>query len=36
LDNTVAEVWKSNEQEAIKRAREFTESFAMKVDKKEG
>lgn len=29
LDNNVAEVWKSNEQEAIKRAREFTESFAM-------
>ena len=30
LDNTVAEVWKNNEQEALKRAREFTESFAMK------
>lgn len=37
LDNTVAEVWKSNEQEALRRAREFTESFAMKAgDKKEG
>ena len=30
LDNTVAEVWKKNEAEAIRRAREFTESFAMK------
>ena len=30
LDNTVAEVWKNNEAEAIRRAREFTESFAMK------
>ena len=30
LDNTVAEVWKNNEQEALKRAKEFTESFAMK------
>jgi ubiquitin-conjugating enzyme E2 N len=37
LDNTVAEVWKSNEQEALRRAREFTQSFARKVDdKKEG
>lgn len=38
LDNNVAEVWKNNEQEALKRAREFTESFAMKQnsgDKKE-
>jgi ubiquitin-conjugating enzyme E2 N len=30
LDNTVAEVWKNNEAEAIRRAKEFTESFAMK------
>lgn len=30
LDNNVAEVWKSNEPEALRRAREFTESFAMK------
>lgn len=30
LDNNVAELWKSNEQEALKRAREFTESFARK------
>jgi ubiquitin-conjugating enzyme E2 N len=30
LDNTVAEVWKKNEAEAIRRAREFTECFAMK------
>uniref|UniRef100_A0A7S4MUJ9 E2 ubiquitin-conjugating enzyme n=1 Tax=Odontella aurita TaxID=265563 RepID=A0A7S4MUJ9_9STRA len=30
LDNTVAELWKSNEGEAMRRAREFTESFAMK------
>ena len=30
LDNTVAEVWKKNEPEALRRAREFTESFAMK------
>lgn len=30
LDNNVAEVWKKNEAEAIRRAREFTESFAMK------
>ena len=34
LDNNVAEVWKNNEQEALKRAREFTQSFAMKADKK--
>jgi ubiquitin-conjugating enzyme E2 N len=30
LDNNVAEVWKSDEPEALRRAREFTESFAMK------
>lgn len=30
LDNNVAEVWKKDEAEAIRRAREFTESFAMK------
>merc|ERR1719484_334737 len=30
LDNAVAEVWKANEKEALKRAREFTESFAIK------
>ena len=30
LDNAVAEVWKKNEAEALQRAREFTESFAMK------
>jgi ubiquitin-conjugating enzyme E2 N len=30
LDNNVAEVWKNNEAEAIQRAKEFTESFAMK------
>ena len=29
LDNTVAELWKSDEAEAMRRAREFTESFAM-------
>ncbi|OEU16300.1 ubiquitin-conjugating enzyme [Fragilariopsis cylindrus CCMP1102] len=28
LDNNVAEVWKNNEEEALKRAREFTKSFA--------
>ena len=33
LDNTVAEVWKKNEAEALKRAREFTESFAMNGSK---
>merc|ERR1711957_183011 len=30
LDNGVAEVWKTDEKEALKRAREFTESFAIK------
>jgi ubiquitin-conjugating enzyme E2 N len=30
LDNTVAELWKSDEKEALRRAKEFTESFAMK------
>lgn len=30
LDNNVAEVWKKDEAEAIRRAKEFTESFAMK------
>merc|ERR1711982_44838 len=30
LDNNVAELWKSNEPEALKRAREFTQSFATK------
>mmetsp|Transcript_9110 Transcript_9110/g.13644 ORF Transcript_9110/g.13644 Transcript_9110/m.13644 type:complete len:159 (+) Transcript_9110:126-602(+) len=30
LDNTVAELWKTNEKEALRRAKEFTESFAMK------
>ena len=30
LDTTVAELWKTNEMEAMKRAREFTRSFAMK------
>lgn len=34
LDNSVAEVWKKNEAEAIRRAREFTESFAMKIERK--
>lgn len=29
LDNTVASLWKSDEKEALRRAREFTESFAM-------
>jgi len=32
LDNDVAEVWKNNEQEAIEKARQFTENFAMKRD----
>ena len=32
LDNTVAEVWKNDQEEALKRAREFTESFAMKKE----
>jgi len=30
LDNNVAEVWKNDEAEAIRRAKEFTQSFAMK------
>jgi ubiquitin-conjugating enzyme E2 N len=30
LDNNVAEIWKKDEAEAIRRAREFTQSFAMK------
>jgi ubiquitin-conjugating enzyme E2 N len=30
LDNTVAELWKTNEKEALRRAKEFTESFAKK------
>jgi ubiquitin-conjugating enzyme E2 N len=30
LDNNVADMWKKNEAEAIRRAKEFTESFAMK------
>jgi len=30
LDNTVAEVWKNDEATAIRRAQEFTQSFAMK------
>jgi ubiquitin-conjugating enzyme E2 N len=30
LDNDVAEVWKTNEPEALRRAREFTDSFAIK------
>jgi ubiquitin-conjugating enzyme E2 N len=30
LDNNVAEVWKKDEAEAIRRAKEFTASFAMK------
>merc|ERR1719223_975638 len=34
LDNTVAEIWKSDESEAIKRAREFTASFAGKASSK--
>merc|ERR1712238_456986 len=28
LDNNVAELWKNNEPEALKKAREFTKSFA--------
>ena len=31
-DTTVAELWKSNEEEAMRRAREFTRSFAMKEE----
>ena len=30
LDNNVAELWKTNEAEALRRAKDFTESFAMK------
>ncbi len=30
LDNSVAELWKTNEKEALKRAKEFTQTFAMK------
>ena len=33
LDNNVAEVWKNDEQEALKRAREFTQSFAIPGNK---
>jgi len=33
LDNNVAEVWKNDEQEALKRAREFTKSFAIPGNK---
>jgi ubiquitin-conjugating enzyme E2 N len=33
LDNNVAEVWKNDEQEALKRAREFTKSFAIPANK---
>ena len=29
LDNNVASLWKSDEKEALKRARKFTKSFAM-------
>ena len=29
LDNNVAEVWKNDEAEALRRAREFTQSFAI-------
>jgi len=36
LDNNVAEVWKKDEAEAIRNARKFTESFAMKTTKKGG
>ena len=35
LDNTVAELWKADEAEAMKRAREFTDSFA-RADKHGG
>lgn len=31
LDNNVAEVWKNNEPEALRMAKEFTQSFAMQV-----
>ena len=30
LDNNVAEIWKKDEAEAIRRAKEFTQNFAMK------
>eukprot|EP00590_Aulacoseira_subarctica_P012374 CAMPEP_0172423262 /NCGR_PEP_ID=MMETSP1064-20121228/14651_1 /TAXON_ID=202472 /ORGANISM="Aulacoseira subarctica , Strain CCAP 1002/5" /LENGTH=162 /DNA_ID=CAMNT_0013164529 /DNA_START=50 /DNA_END=538 /DNA_ORIENTATION=- len=30
LDNSVAELWKTNEKEALQRAKEFTQTFAMK------
>mmetsp|Transcript_17057 Transcript_17057/g.34345 ORF Transcript_17057/g.34345 Transcript_17057/m.34345 type:complete len:99 (+) Transcript_17057:192-488(+) len=33
LDNNVAEIWKKDEAEAIRRAKEFTQNFAMKNDK---
>jgi ubiquitin-conjugating enzyme E2 N len=36
LDNTVAELWKTNEKEALRRAKEFTESFAMKGSSSNG
>jgi len=32
LDNTVAEVWKNREQEAIETARQFTKNFARKQE----
>jgi len=31
LDNNVAEVWKNDEAAAIRKAKEFTETFAMKA-----
>lgn len=34
LDNNVAELWKTNEKEALRRAREFTESFATRAGAK--
>jgi ubiquitin-conjugating enzyme E2 N len=36
LDNSVAELWKTNEKEALKRAKEFTDNFAMKVGQQNG
>ena len=30
LDNNVAEVWKTNEPQALETAKEFTRNFAMK------
>ena len=33
LDNNVAEVWKKDEAEAIRRAKEFTQNFAMKSER---